>query len=75
MIDGGGQRYLEPVTPLWSHSSSRCPAGRTPEHLITRFNEWVGVSPKKAARILRFEAFSRALKSGSQPIWSDLAAR
>ena len=30
-IDGGGQRYLELVRPLWSHSSSRCPARRTPE--------------------------------------------
>ena len=29
-IDGGGQRYLEPVSPLWSHSSSRCPTRRTP---------------------------------------------
>ena len=48
----------------WSH-----------KHLITRFNEWVGVSPKKAARILRFEAFTRALDTRPHPTWSDLATR
>jgi hypothetical protein len=39
-IDGGGQRYLEPVTPLWSHSASRRPTRRTPKLSHTN-PQWV----------------------------------
>jgi AraC-like DNA-binding protein len=48
----------------WSH-----------QHLTSRFHRWVGMPPKKIARILRLEALGRSLASASGHDWSHLAAR
>ncbi|HEY7596628.1 MAG TPA: helix-turn-helix domain-containing protein [Actinophytocola sp.] len=48
----------------WSH-----------KHLITRFRQQVGLTPKRAARITRFEhLLSRLARERSRPDWDQLAA-
>jgi AraC-like DNA-binding protein len=48
----------------WSH-----------KHLITRFRQQVGVTPKRAARLSRFESLLRRLaREPSRPDWDRLAA-
>ena len=46
----------------WSH-----------KHLITRFRQQVGVPPKRAARLVRFDRVLRRLDDG-RPEWAQLAA-
>jgi AraC-like DNA-binding protein len=46
----------------WSH-----------KHLITRFKQQVGVAPKRAARLVRFDRVLRRLHDGPSP-WAELAA-
>jgi AraC-like DNA-binding protein len=48
----------------WSH-----------QHLTSRFHRWVGMAPKKVARILRLEALGRSVASASGRDWGELAAR
>ncbi len=47
----------------WSH-----------KHLITRFRQQVGVTPKRAARVSRFEQLLRRLAREPRPDWDRLAA-
>lgn len=42
-------------------------------HLTTRFREQIGLPPKAAARILRFDRAARALRSGAQVSLAELA--
>jgi AraC-like DNA-binding protein len=46
----------------WSH-----------KHLIARFRQQVGLAPKTAARLVRFNAVWRRLDRGPSPDWADLA--
>ena len=47
----------------WSH-----------KHLITRFRQQLGVTPKAAARLVRFAGLRRRLHSSRSPDWARLAA-
>lgn len=47
----------------WSH-----------KHLITRFKEQVGVAPKTAATIVRFERTMRRIEAEPEVHWGDVAA-
>jgi AraC-like DNA-binding protein len=46
----------------WSH-----------KHLITRFRQQVGLAPKTAARLVRFDGVWRRLDQQQPPDWADLA--
>jgi AraC-like DNA-binding protein len=47
--------------------------GWSPKHLRSRFLEQVGVSPKLAARLIRFDRVVRAADAEAEPAWADLA--
>lgn len=47
----------------WSH-----------KHLITRFRQQTGLTPKRAARVIRFERVQRRIAGDPQPDWVRLAA-
>ncbi len=47
----------------WSH-----------KHLITRFKQQVGLSPKAAARLVRFDRVLRSLDRPGPPAWERIAA-
>lgn len=47
----------------WSH-----------KHLINRFREQIGVTPRRAARVIRFERVLRRLAGTARPDWARLAA-
>lgn len=64
LVESDGRR---PISQLaadtgWSH-----------KHLITRFKRQVGLAPKMAARLIRFESVRRHLSGGS-PGWARIAA-
>lgn len=48
--------------------------GCSPKHLITLFREHVGVPPKQAARLVRFDRLVARLRTGAPVAWADLAA-
>jgi len=47
--------------------------GRSHKHLISRFHEQVGLTPKTVARIVRFERVAERLRSAAGVRWSALA--
>ena len=47
--------------------------GCSRNHLVTRFREQVGLTPKASARILRFQRVLRLIESRSRPSWSEIA--
>ncbi len=47
--------------------------GRSHKHLIARFREQVGLTPKTVARIVRFERVAERLRAASVVHWSELA--
>ena len=65
LVDSGGSvaigRVAEEVG--WSH-----------QRLITRFGQQVGVTPKTAARLVRFERVLQRVRAGGAPRWERLAA-
>jgi AraC-like DNA-binding protein len=48
--------------------------GCSPKHLITLFRDHVGVPPKQAARLVRFDRLVARLRTGAPVAWADLAA-
>lgn len=63
--DSGGNASIRSVCREvgWSH-----------KHLITRFREQVGLTPKRAARTIRFERALRRVGRADRPDWVTLAA-
>jgi AraC-like DNA-binding protein len=49
--------------------------GWSRKHLASRFREHIGLTPKTAARIIRFQRAQRAIESGAELGWSELAYR
>jgi AraC-like DNA-binding protein len=47
----------------WSH-----------KHLITRFRQQIGLTPKRAARVIRFERVLRGIADDPRPDWGRLVA-
>lgn len=47
--------------------------GWSRKRLVARFREEIGLTPKTAARVLRFQALGMRLRSGSARGWADLA--
>lgn len=48
--------------------------GCSHKHLITRFREQIGLTPKRAARVIRFERVLRRIDGAPEPDWARLAA-
>lgn len=49
--------------------------GYSQKHVIALFHEHVGMTPKRFARIVRFDRLVRHLRSGGQGSWAELALR
>jgi AraC-like DNA-binding protein len=66
LVSSGGAAPIRDISREtgWSH-----------KHLITRFREQVGLTPKRAARVLRFERVLHHLDGGPPPDWARLAAK
>lgn len=47
--------------------------GMSRKHLHSLFRRDVGLPPKSLQRILRFQSVLRAVESGGEPLWADLA--
>lgn len=64
LIEGGGQEPISHIAAAtgWSH-----------KHLITRFKRQIGVTPKSAARLIRFDAARRRMSEGNLG-WARIAA-
>jgi AraC-like DNA-binding protein len=65
LLDSGGAIPIGRLAAEvgWSH-----------KHLITQFRQQVGLRPKTAARLVRFDRVWRRLdQSGGRPEWADLA--
>jgi AraC-like DNA-binding protein len=59
------------ATPIATVASD---VGWSNKHLITRFKEQVGLTPKLAARLLRFERVRRDVARGEPTRWQQVAA-
>lgn len=49
--------------------------GYSSKHVISLFHEHVGMTPKRFARVVRFDRLARHLRSGGAGSWAELAAR
>jgi AraC-like DNA-binding protein len=75
---------LAPVAWAWQRLVDTCGGadigglarelGCSPKHLITLFRDHVGVPPKQAARLVRFDRLVARLRTGAPVAWADLAA-
>jgi AraC-like DNA-binding protein len=65
LVDTGGRAAIGALAREigWSH-----------RHLVARFREQVGVTPKTAARLIRFDRVGRLLGEPSSVRWADVAA-
>jgi AraC-like DNA-binding protein len=65
LVDSGGAVPIRRIAGEvgWSH-----------KHLIARFKRQVGLPPKTAARLVRFERAQRRLDRRGQTSWADIAA-
>jgi AraC-like DNA-binding protein len=65
LADSGGRIPIREISAEvgWSH-----------KHLITKFTRVVGLPPKRAARLIRFERLLRAVDRGRGTGWAELAA-
>jgi AraC-like DNA-binding protein len=78
-----GPRPADRVAWAWrrlSESGGQLPVGRlagevgwSRRHLVARFREQVGLSPKTVARIVRFNHLLRGLDEGGAVRWAELA--
>lgn len=78
-----GPRPAEAVAWAWrrlAESGGQVPVGRLAEevgwshrHLVARFREEVGLTPKTMARIVRFSRLLRSLEGGEAVRWAELA--
>jgi AraC-like DNA-binding protein len=82
-LDGGPQPSPEVVRVLQRLAATGGAArigrlarevGWSHQHLITRFNQQVGLSPKAAARLVRFDRVLRRLEQPGAPGWERIAA-
>jgi AraC-like DNA-binding protein len=64
LADSGGRVPIREISAEvgWSH-----------KHLITKFTRVVGLPPKRAARLIRFERLLRAVDRGRGAGWAELA--
>jgi AraC-like DNA-binding protein len=65
LIASGGTASIGPIAVEagWSH-----------KHLITKFKEQIGLTPKTAARLIRFQRLLGRLEHSPPPRWTQLAA-
>lgn len=49
--------------------------GHSPRHLIAQFREQVGLPPKLAARLVRFDRVVQHIRGGGRERWAELALR
>lgn len=49
--------------------------GYSSKHVISLFHEHVGMTPKRFARVVRFDRLARHLRRGGAGSWAELAAR
>ena len=64
VASGGGPSIRALAADVgWSH-----------KHLIARFKQQIGVTPKRAARLVRFDRLLRRLGGPRRPDWPQLAA-
>lgn len=47
--------------------------GHSPKHLIAQFREHIGLPPKLAARLIRFDRCVRHIRNGGRERWAELA--
>jgi AraC-like DNA-binding protein len=78
----GGTRDLEWAWNLQHARGGRMPVsdladviGCSRKHLAVRFDREFGLSPKRLARIMRFDRAVRVVRFGEVTSWSDLAAQ
>jgi AraC-like DNA-binding protein len=65
LVAGGGAVPINRIADEvgWSH-----------KHLISKFKQQVGLPPKKAARLVRFDGVLRRIDEGRPPRWEQIAA-
>ncbi|MBO0689207.1 MAG: AraC family transcriptional regulator [Candidatus Dormibacteraeota bacterium] len=78
-----GPRPAGAVAWAWrrlAESGGQVPVGRLAEevgwshrHLVARFREQVGLTPKTLARIVRFNGLLRGVEAGGEVRWAELA--
>jgi AraC-like DNA-binding protein len=79
-----GPRPAPEVARVWQRLVATSGAGRirrladdvgwSHKHLITKFKQQVGLSPKTAARLVRFDGVMRSLDRPEPPGWERIAA-
>ena len=68
------ERLVDPMTPLSVRDLSDA-VGFSQKHLIAQCKKYVGVTPKKLARIARFHRALQTIEPAGSPNWADIALR